>query len=141
MIEVGPLQGSEITVNDTYGHQAGDRVLVACAQYVMQHLRPYDKVFRYGGEEFVLTLQSASSEVALAIVGHLREGLAKMPIHYNDMLIGVTASFGVAPLDADYSVEQSLDNADQALYAAKSAGRNRAHLWNSTVRPVGSTAP
>ncbi len=108
MIEVGPLQGSEITVNDTYGHQAGDRVLVACAQYVMQHLRPYDKVFRYGGEEFVLTLQSASSEVAL---------------------------------DADYSVEQSLDNADQALYAAKSAGRNRAHLWNSTVRPVGSTAP
>jgi len=128
-------------INDTYGHQAGDRVLIACARYVMQHLRPYDKVFRYGGEEFVLTLQSASPEVALGTVGHLREGLAKMPIEYNDMLIGVTASFGVAPLDAGYSVEQSLDNADQALYAAKSAGRNRAQLWQATVRHAGSTAP
>ncbi len=128
-------------VNDTYGHQAGDRVLNACAQFVMQRLRPYDKVFRYGGEEFVLTLQSVNTDVAMDIVGHLREGLAKMPINYNEMLIGITASFGVAPLDADYSVEQSLDNADQALYAAKSAGRNRAHLWNAPARPVGSTAP
>ena len=141
MIEVGPLQGSEITVNDTYGHQAGDRVLVACAQYVMQHLRPYDKVFRYGGEEFVLALQNASSEVALATVNHLREGLAKMPIHHDDILIGVTASFGVAPLDSDNSVEQSLGHADQALYAAKSAGRNRVEIWKATVRPAGPTVP
>jgi len=127
------------TVNDTYGHQAGDRVLIACARYVMQHLRPYDKVFRFGGEEFVLTLQGASSEVALGIVDLLREGLAIMPIHYNDMLIGVTASFGVAPLDSNSSVEEALDNADKALYAAKSAGRNRAQLWNTAVRPAGST--
>jgi PleD family two-component response regulator len=64
-----------------------------------------------------------------------------MQIHYNDMLIGATASFGVAPLDPDCSVEQSLDNADQALCAAKSAGRNRAQLWTAAVRPAGSTAP
>lgn len=125
--------------NDTYGHQAGDRVLIACAEYVMHHLRPYDKVFRYGGEEFVLTLQGASPEVALKTVNLLREGLAKMPVNYNDMLIGVTASFGVAPLDADSSVEVALDNADQALYAAKAAGRNRAHLWNTPLQPVGLT--
>ena len=128
------------TVNDAYGHQAGDRVLIACARYVMQHLRPYDKVFRYGGEEFVLILQSVSSDAAMEIVGHLRAGLAEMPIHYNDMLIGVTASFGIAPLDSDYSVEQSLDNADQALYVAKSAGRNRTQLWNATMRPTDSAA-
>jgi diguanylate cyclase len=115
--------------NDTYGHQAGDRVLVAAAQFVMQHLRPYDKVFRYGGEEFVLCLQNASGEVAMGVVNHLREGLAKMPVHYNEMLIGVTASFGIAALEPDFSVEQSLDHADQALYMAKSAGRNCAHLW------------
>jgi diguanylate cyclase len=121
-------------INDTYGHQAGDRVLVASAHHVLQHLRPYDKVFRYGGEEFVLSLQNASPEVALGIADHLREGLAKMPVHYNDMLIGVTASFGVAPLDADCSVEQSLDRADQALYTAKSNGRNGAHLWKAAVR-------
>lgn len=116
-------------INDTYGHQAGDHVLVACARYLMQHLRPYDKVFRYGGEEFVLSLQNAGPEAALGIVGLLREGLAKLPIHYNDMLIGVTATFGVAPLSSDFSVEQCLDHADQALYAAKSAGRNCAQLW------------
>lgn len=116
-------------INDTYGHQAGDCVLTASAQYVMQHLRPYDKVFRYGGEEFVFTLQNASSEVALGIVDHLREGLAKMPVHYNNMLIGVTASFGVAALDPDFGVEQSLDHVDQALYRAKSAGRNCAQPW------------
>jgi len=129
------------TVNDTYGHQAGDRVLIACARYVMQHLRPYDKVFRYGGEEFIITLQNSTSEVALGTVNHLREGLANMPVHYNDMLIGVTASFGVAPLDPDYTVEQSLDHADHALYAAKSAGRNRAEIWNAAVRLVGPTTP
>ena len=65
------------TINDTYGHQAGDRVLIDCARYVMRHLRPYDKVFRYGGEEFVLTLQSASPEVALSTVGHLAGGAGK----------------------------------------------------------------
>jgi len=107
------------TINDTYGHQAGDRVLIASAQYVVKHLRPYDKVFRYGGEEFALTLQNAGAEVALVVISHLREGLAKMPVYHNDMLIGVTASFGVAPIDSDYSVEESLENADQALYAAK----------------------
>ena len=127
-------------INDTYGHQAGDSVLIACAQYVTQHLRPYDKIFRFGGEEFVITLQNASSEVALGAVNHLREGLANMPVHYNDMLIGVTASFGVAPLDSDQSVEQTLDHADQALYAAKSEGRNWAKIWNATVRPAAPTA-
>ncbi len=127
-------------VNDTYGHQAGDRVLIACARHVIQHLRPYDKVFRYGGEEFVITLQNASPEVALGAVNNLREGLAKMPVHYNDMLIGVTASFGVAPLSPDHTVEQTLDHADQALYEAKSGGRNRAEIWKGALWPVGHAA-
>jgi len=129
------------SVNDTYGHQAGDRVLIACAQYVMQHLRPYDRIFRYGGEEFVLTLQNASSEVALITVNNLREGLAKMPIHHNDMLVSVTASFGIAQLDPGYSVEQSLEHADQALYTAKSGGRNRADIWKAAERPAETPTP
>jgi diguanylate cyclase len=129
------------TINDTYGHQAGDHVLIASAQYVMQHLRPYDKVFRYGGEEFVLTLQNASSEAAFGAVNHLREGLTQLPVHHNDILIRVTGSFGIAPLDCDCSVEQSLDHADQALYAAKSAGRNRVEIWKAMVRPAGPTTP
>lgn len=120
--------------NDTYGHQAGDRVLVACAQHITHHLRPYDKVFRYGGEEFVISLQNANSDVASGIVNNLREGLAKMPVHHNEMLIGVTASFGIAQLDSNFSVEESLDHADQALYAAKSTGRNCARVWKPVER-------
>src|SRR5229473_2598157 len=92
-------------INDTYGHQAGDCVLIATAQYVMKHLRPYDKVFRYGGEEFVVSLQNSTGGIALGIVDNLRDGLAKMPVHYNEMLIGVTASFGVAALESGFSVE------------------------------------
>jgi diguanylate cyclase len=116
-------------INDSYGHQAGDTVLIAAAQFLMQHLRPYDKVFRYGGEEFVISLQNASPEVTLGALEHLRAGLAKLPIYHNDMLMGVTASFGVAALDANFTVEQCLDHADQALYLAKTAGRNCARAW------------
>ncbi len=116
-------------INDNYGHQAGDSVLIACAQFLMRHLRPYDKIFRYGGEEFVISLQNASPEITLGAVDHLREGLAKTPIYHKDMLIGVTASFGVAALDPKFSVEQCLEHADQALYLAKTAGRNCARAW------------
>lgn len=127
-------------VNDSHGHQAGDRVLIACAQYLVQRLRPYDKVFRYGGEEFVISLQNADAETAMEIVSHLREGLAKLPIYHNEMLIGVTASFGVAPLEAGCSVEESLDHADRALYLAKSGGRNCARLWRGAEHSAGSPA-
>ena len=119
--------------NDTYGHQAGDCVLIAAAQYVTQHVRPYDKVFRYGGEEFVIALQDADGETALGIIDQIREGLANFPIHHNNMLMAVTASFGIAQLDPAFSVEQSLDHADQALYVAKSGGRNLARLWRAPV--------
>ena len=116
-------------INDSYGHQAGDYVLASSAQYLVQHLRPYDKVFRYGGEEFVVTLQNATAEVALTIVQNFREGIAKTPVHHNDMVIGITASFGVAPLESDFTVEQCLEHADQALYRAKLSGRNCAQAW------------
>jgi diguanylate cyclase len=125
-------------INDTYGHQAGDRVLASSAHYLVQHLRPYDKVFRYGGEEFVVTLQNASAEIALIIVQNFREGLAKMPVHYNGMLIGITASFGVAPLESDFTVEQCLEHADQALYRAKLSGRNCAQAWQRVAENGGT---
>jgi len=121
-------------VNDAYGHQAGDLVLIACARHVMQNLRPYDNVFRYGGEEFVIVIQDADGETALAKVDQLRQGLAQLPIYNNNTLINVTASFGVAQLEPQFRVEQSLDHADQALYDAKSAGRNCARLWKQTAQ-------
>ncbi|MGO9650541.1 MAG: diguanylate cyclase [Terriglobales bacterium] len=118
-------------INDTHGHLAGDRVLVATAQYAMNHLRPYDKVFRYGGEEFVVSLQNTGTELALYVIDRLREGLAETPIYHNETLIRVTASCGIAAVESEVSVEESIERADQAMYTAKAAGRNCSRAWES----------
>jgi diguanylate cyclase len=118
-------------VNDLYGHRIGDQVLAVATRYVMAHLRPYDKVFRYGGEEFVLCLQHIELTPAFDIIERVRKGLAatpvaaglKEPLHF-------TASFGVVLLDPGVPVEQSIDRADKAMYAAKSAGRNCVRKWS-----------
>lgn len=112
------------SINDQHGHVAGDRVLTVVARYTMEHLRPYDKVFRYGGEEFVICMQNTGLETAVAVITRLCEGLASTPIYHNEVLINVTASFGVASLDPETSVEESVDRADKVMYAAKAAGRN-----------------
>ena len=123
-------------INDTHGHSAGDRVLTAAARYAMGHLRPYDKVFRYGGEEFAICLQNTEANAALVVIDRLRAGLANTPIYHKEVLISVTASFGVAVLEPELSVEESLDHADQALYAAKSAGRNCSRAWEPSSQAV-----
>lgn len=130
-------------VNDRYGHGIGDRVLVDFAHYVMAHLRPYDKVFRYGGEEFLLCMPNASAESGREIIDRLREELASLPFESNDrQQFYVTVSFGIALLDPAVPVEQSIDRADRALYAAKGQGRNRVVAWDPSMEtPPGEGAP
>lgn len=122
------------TVNDRHGHVAGDQALAASAHYVMEHLRPYDNTFRYGGEEFLICLQNTDLTHGQALVERLREGLAALPIAVEGQeALHVTASFGVALLDPDVAVEQSIARADKALYAAKAAGRNCSRLWDASM--------
>jgi diguanylate cyclase (GGDEF)-like protein len=102
----------------------------------MDHLRPYDKVFRYGGEEFVACLQNTSVDLALHVIDRLREGLAKTPIYYNEVLLQVTASCGIAAIDPEASVEESIERADQAMYTAKVAGRNCSRRWEEPSPPA-----
>jgi len=116
-------------INDQFGHFVGDNVLLASATYLMSHSRSYDKVFRYGGEEFVICMPGLSKEQALSLVERLRQGLAENSITHEGQSIRVTASFGVATLDAGITVENCLDHADKALYSAKSAGRNCSRAW------------
>lgn len=121
-------------VNDTYGHGVGDKVLVDFARYVMEHLRPYDRLFRYGGEEFLLCLPDTELEAGRHIVDRLREGLAALPFFVEGKkAFNVTASFGVTLLDPDVPVEQTIERADRALYAAKARGRNRTVLWDASM--------
>lgn len=125
------------TVNDTYGHLAGDQVLVTWVSYVKQHLRPYDRIYRYGGEEFLLSLPGTNLRNIQNLTERLRNELSEIAIGTDETTtIMVTASFGITMLDPAVSVEESISRADSALYAAKKAGRNRGCIWDSTMTPV-----
>jgi len=113
-------------INDTHGHDAGDRVLAAVADHVSRSLRPFDDAYRLGGEEFLLVLKEADLAIGLTVLERLRAGLEKMPVTLaNGAVINATASFGLTCAEKDVAVEEMLHRADQALYRAKNQGRNR----------------
>jgi diguanylate cyclase len=117
-------------INDTWGHHAGDAVLEAVSAYLVQNLRRYDQVCRYGGEEFVLMLPNTEPQQAVPIVDRLRRGLADLRVAIGDTALRITASFGIAPLLADQPISVSIERADRAMYVAKRAGRDRVHVWS-----------
>lgn len=120
-------------VNDKYGHGIGDRVLAEVAYYISKNIRNYDKLFRYGGEEFLLCLQQMDLEKAYEVVEKLREGIAGLNIEVGlEKPIQISISCGLALLDKDAAVEESIDHADKALYMAKSAGRNCSRVWSAS---------
>lgn len=122
------------SVNDLHGHAAGDRVLAESAHYLIKHLRPYDKVFRYGGEEFLLCMPYTDLTPGQSRVQSLGEGLAALEIDIGkEESIHISASFGLALLDPDIPVETSIDRADKAMYAAKAAGRNCVRVWDEAM--------
>ena len=116
-------------VNDTYGHEDGDRVLRHLAEVVQAMLREDDVPCRYGGEEFVLLLRGTTGMAARVVANRLRADLAAKPIALGpkDELRHITFSAGVAAADErnHYAVENVVARADAALYRAKRAGRNR----------------
>ena len=114
-------------INDRYGHAAGDAVLVSTVRCLHAILRPYDRLYRYGGEEFLLCMPHFAIEAAASVAERLRAEVAaqRIPIGAEGKTLQVTASFGVAALDADTPVEESIDLADRLMYQAKAAGRNR----------------
>ena len=121
-------------INDLHGHAAGDKVLAESVRYLIKHLRPYDKVFRYGGEEFLLCMPYTELTAGLDRVKELNAGIAALEIDIGEKEpIHVEASFGLALLDPDVPVEKSIDRADKALYAAKAAGRNCVVIWDSSM--------
>jgi diguanylate cyclase (GGDEF)-like protein len=122
-------------VNDAHGHRVGDAVLAGAVRYVNEHLRTYDKVFRYGGDEFLILLPAAHVEVACRLIERVRAGLAGTTLAVDEAgrPLRLTASFGVTPLEHDVSAEESVDRADKALLLAKAAGRNRVLRWDPSV--------
>lgn len=112
-------------INDRFGHHSGDRVLAAFARMLRGALRPYDGVYRYGGEEFVLVLPGATVAQAVCIVDRIRLQLAARPLMRTQTgALPVSFSAGVAALN-DRPIAQILRCADQALYQAKAEGRDQ----------------
>jgi diguanylate cyclase (GGDEF)-like protein len=121
------------TVNDTYGHSAGDHVLNQIAQVCRQTLRASDVIGRYGGEEFVILLPATDQAAAMLVAERLRQRIAQHEIDLGHDALTLTASLGVVvvtPFDTT-SPQQRLDQADQALYRAKQQGRNRVEIWQA----------
>jgi two-component system cell cycle response regulator len=112
-------------VNDVYGHPTGDAVLTEVAQRLKASIRTYDSAGRYGGEEFLICLPSCDSAAAAEIAERIRLGICGNPVAAEGHSLSVSVSIGVADSTTAPDWEDLIRCADEALYAAKRAGRNR----------------
>lgn len=114
-------------VNDTYGHVAGDAVLVEVARRMKKDIRIYDTLGRYGGEEFLLVLPGCAAEEARLIAGRILTSIRQEPVEFQEHKIYITISLGLALNHIDQHITQIdiVQAADSALYLAKQNGRNR----------------
>jgi diguanylate cyclase (GGDEF)-like protein len=122
-------------INDSYGHAAGDRVLIAIASLIMQSAREGDVTSRWGGEEFILFLPETNLDAATVMAERLRAAISEKHIKHDKGKIRFTASFGVAQRpDSCESIEELITIADKCLFLSKHKGRNRvSHTFEEIV--------
>jgi len=116
-------------VNDTWGHAAGDRALKEFGALLARTVRQDDLAARFGGEEFVLLIRSASLHTAVLVAERLRSSV--MNLHIPATAHTLTASFGVVQLSSNGDINQAIEQADRLLYEAKHAGRNKV-VWKAS---------
>jgi diguanylate cyclase (GGDEF)-like protein len=112
-------------LNDTYGHLAGDQVLIGFARDLESCLRHSDIVCRWGGEEFIVLLKDTDGETGLMVAEKIRQHVEQQRYAYNDNALQLTVSIGLTTLQTDDTLHTLLSRADHAMYRAKQAGRNR----------------
>ncbi len=113
------------SINDRFGHLAGDKVLRLIAQQLSRRLRKTDFIGRFGGEEFVILMPGISPEQGVVALEELREGIAGTPFHFKNEPVPVTISIGFTEFMPNDSLDSTFDRADKAMYQAKEQGRNR----------------
>lgn len=112
------------SVNDTYGHLAGDQVLIKLGNIIQINLRDTDFCGRYGGEEFIVALPNTSLSQGVHAAERLRRQIENYSFEFVGTQIKLTASFGVAQLSDENSPSKLIDKADKAMYESKSKGKN-----------------
>lgn len=126
-------------INDTYGHDVGDRVLKEIGRFLQQNVRDLDMVARYGGEEFVIMIPEAAKDAAYSMSERLRKKFSRLKF---ENLPQITMSLGIATFPFDgKQPEDLLKKADAAMYAAKKAGRNQVARYTRDVELVRDSEP
>lgn len=113
------------SINDRFGHLAGDKVLRLIAQQLSRRLRKTDFIGRFGGEEFVILMPGVSPEQGATALEELRSGIEHTPFHFKNEPVPVTISIGYTEFSDGDTLDSTFDRADQAMYRAKEDGRNR----------------
>ncbi len=117
-------------INDTYGHAAGDKVLISVAAILKDEIRRVDTVGRLGGEEFGLILTGTTEEMSFHFTNRIRKRIEESPLAIENHIVYCTISMGITSItDKDTSIEEILERADKALYQAKHSGRNRVKIY------------
>lgn len=118
------------SINDRYGHPAGDLVLRGFSKMLKEQLRQVDTVARFGGEEFLIMLPKTKELEAKAIIQRLCDAVAAQPYKLQGHSVKVTSSFGLAYYQVGDTIEKLIERADQALYHAKKSGRNNVKTYD-----------
>jgi diguanylate cyclase len=116
-------------INDSYGHQVGDKVLKIVATTVRQLLREVDFMARFGGEEFVILLPETATENALILLDRIRNDISNKPLSYGEEKLSVTLSIGITQFEGEDSTDTVFARADEAMYGAKEGGRNQCIVY------------
>lgn len=126
-------------VNDARGHEAGDAVLCEIAQRMWSHIRRYDSIGRYGGEEFLITVPGADPRAIVALGERVRRACESVPVRTGGEELEITVRFGASVAQAHCCVDPDdmIRLADEALYRAKRSGRNRVALAESASTSAG----
>ncbi len=113
------------SVNDSYGHDAGDLVIKEVARILQQNIRKEDKASRWGGEEFLCLITNSDSRDALTAAEKIRSAIESSVFIYEEHSLSVTMTIGVASSQPDWNIDELIDRADKNLYRGKKEGRNR----------------
>jgi len=115
-------------INDTYGHIAGDKILIFLANLLRKTLRDGDKVFRYGGEEFVIILNRITTQKCVEIAKRILQNVSTNTLLYKAQSVNITLSIGATKYLPGDTPESLIERADKALYRSKSAGKNQLNM-------------